>query len=582
MGGKRVAQPETGQKKRRTGLWIALAAAAAVCVGLVLGVCFYAAGYDAVFPGVSLAEVPLGGLSREAAEVRLEEALPAWVDGGSITVSAGQTTLGTYPRSQLGAYAVAGEAAGAAWAVGRESGPLGWLRNGWTMARGLLGGETALSPEVYYDENALAAAVGQMAADFDQDPKDGAYQLTREGLFATKHQTGRALDQAALVKLLAGAQGQVEAPWQEVPARELDLYALSQSLSPDPSPARYDAEQGKVVDGQVGVTMDPEAARLALEAAAEGETILLPAQITFPEITAQELEAVLFRDLLGTATTTVSGSKIRKNNVRLAADAVNGTVLNDGDIFDYNQVVGQRTVERGYGEAATYVNGETVNTVGGGICQVSSTVYLAALLSDLEITERYNHRFYPGYITLGMDATVSWGGPEFRFKNNTGYPIRIQTAYDKDQLTVSFYGTNLDGSYVKMTREVLSTTGYETEYVETEELPWGTQKEKQNGYTGYEVESYRNRYSSDGALISSTLEAKSSYKSRNQIILVGVAGRPEGGLPPDQGGEPTLPPTGGDTGGDTGEPTPPPDQGGEPAPPDTGAGGVDTTPPDWL
>lgn len=582
MGGKRVAQPETGQKKRRAGLWIALAAAAAVCVGLVLGVCFYAAGYDAVFPGVSLAEVPLGGLSREAAEVRLEEALPAWVDGGSITVSAGQTTLGTYPRSQLGAYAVAGEAAGAAWAVGRESGPLGWLRNGWTMARGLLGGETALSPEVYYDENALAAAVGQMAADFDQDPKDGAYQLTREGLFATKHQTGRALDQAALVKLLAGAQGQVEAPWQEVPARELDLYALSQSLSPDPSPARYDAEQGKVVDGQVGVTMDPEAARLALEAAAEGETILLPAQITFPEITAQELEAVLFRDLLGTATTTVSGSKIRKNNVRLAADAVNGTVLNDGDIFDYNQVVGQRTVERGYGEAATYVNGETVNTVGGGICQVSSTVYLAALLSDLEITERYNHRFYPGYITLGMDATVSWGGPEFRFKNNTGYPIRIQTAYDKDQLTVSFYGTNLDGSYVKMTREVLSTTGYETEYVETEALPWGTQKEKQNGYTGYEVESYRNRYSSDGALISSTLEAKSSYKSRNQIILVGVAGRPEGGLPPDQGGEPTLPPTGGDTGGDTGEPTPPPDQGGEPAPPDTGAGGVDTTPPDWL
>lgn len=580
MGGKRVAQPEAGQKKRRTGLWIALAAAAAVCLGLVLGVCFYAGGYDAVFPGVSMAEIPLAGLSREAAEVRLEEELPAWVDGGSITVSAGQISLGTYPRSQLGAYAVAGEAAQAVWAVGRESGPLGWLRNGWTMARGLLGGETALVPELYYDENALAMAVGQMAADFDRAPKDGAYQLTREGLFATKHQTGRALDQAALVKLLAGAQGQVEAPWQEIPAQELDLYALAQSLSPVPSPARYDVEQGKVVDGQVGVTMDPEAARLALEAAAEGETIPLPAQITFPEITAQELETVLFRDLLGTATTTVSGSKTRKNNVQLAAAAVNGTILNAGDIFDYNQVVGQRTVERGYGEAATYVNGETVNTVGGGICQVSSTVYLAALLSDLEITERYNHRFYPGYITLGMDATVSWGGPEFRFKNNSDYPIRMDVTYDKGQLTASFYGTNLDGSYVKMTREVLSTTGYETEYVETEELPWGTQKEKQNGYTGYEVESYRNRYSSDGTLISTTFEAKSSYKSRNQIILVGVAGRPEGGLPPSQGtDEPTLPPTGGDT---EGEPTPPPDQGGEPTPPDTGAGGVDTTPPDWL
>ena len=103
MGGKRVAQPEAGQKKRRTGLWIALTATAAVCLGLVLGVCFYADGYDAVFPGVSMAEIPLAGLSREAAEVRLEEELPAWVDGGSITVSASQLPLGTYPRSQLGA-----------------------------------------------------------------------------------------------------------------------------------------------------------------------------------------------------------------------------------------------------------------------------------------------------------------------------------------------------------------------------------------------------------------------------------------------------------------------------------------------
>ena len=212
--------------------------------------------------------------------------------------------------------------------------------------------------------------------------------------------------------------------------------------------------------------------------------------------------------------------------MKLAGDQVNGTILNDGDIFDYNLVVGERTVERGFGEAATYVNGETVNTVGGGICQVSSTVYLASLLANLEIVERYAHRYYPGYITLGMDATVSWGGPEFRFKNNTGYPIRIDVSYANSQLTVSIYGTKTDDTYVKMTRDVLSTTSYETEYVETEDLPYGTQKQKQNGYVGYEVKSYRNIYSGDGKLLSSTLEAKSSYKSRNQIILVGIAGKP--------------------------------------------------------
>lgn len=232
-------------------------------------------------------------------------------------------------------------------------------------------------------------------------------------------------------------------------------------------------------------------------------------------------------------------------------------------------------MERGFGEAATYVNGETVNTVGGGICQVSSTVYLASLLANLEIVERYAHRYYPGYITLGMDATVSWGGPEFRFKNNTGYPIRIDVSYANSQLTVSIYGTKTDDTYVKMTRDVLSTTSYETEYVETEDLPYGTQKQKQNGYVGYEVKSYRNIYSGDGKLLSSTLEAKSSYQEppTRSFWWASPGSRRTPPSPPDGGegggGEPTLPPEDVPAGGDVpGEDlTLPPE---------------DETPPAWL
>ena len=341
---------------------------------------------------------------------------------------------------------------------------------------------------------------------------------------------------------------------------DLDLQTLAQELNAEPSAARYDVETGKVVDGEVGVRLDPEAAAFALEAAVPGETVQLPAEVVYPKMTAQELEAVLFRDVLSTTTTNVSGTGARKGNVKLAGAAVNGLVLNDGDVFDYNQVVGKRTVERGYGEAATYVNGETVNTVGGGICQVSSTIYLATLLANLEIVERYNHRFYPGYITLGMDATVSWGGPEFRFKNNTGYPIRIDVGYANSKLTVTIVGTKTDDTYVKMTYDLLGTTKYETEYVETEELPWGEQRQKQNGYTGYEVVSYRNVYKGDGTLLSSNVEAKSNYKSRNQIILSGTAGRPVTPEMPDFS-QPTV--------GDAGIPVPPPmpDAGGEPAPP---------------
>ena len=105
-----------------------------------------------------------------------------------------------------------------------------------------------------------------------------------------------------------------------------------------------------------------------------------------------------------------------------------------------------------------------MDEIGGGICQTSSTLYLACLRSNLEITERYAHRYVPAYITAGMDATVSWGGPDYKFTNNSLYPIKIVTIYENNYLTVRILGTNVDGTSVKMTNEHLSTTPYETVY----------------------------------------------------------------------------------------------------------------------
>ncbi|MDE6590850.1 MAG: VanW family protein, partial [Oscillospiraceae bacterium] len=274
--------------------------------------------------------------------------------------------------------------------------------------------------------------------------------------------------------------------------------------------------------------------------------VTINAEIQYPAVTAEDLKAVLFRDVLGTTSTKVGGTRVRRNNVKLAGECCNGLILNDGDEFDYNKVVGKRTPERGFGAAPAYVNGETVETVGGGICQVSSTIYYATLLANLETVERYAHRYAPSYITWGMDATVSWGGPEFRFKNNTGYPIRLDVSYVNDQITVTIMGTKTDDTYVKMTYEELSTTKYETEYIETSELDWGTRQQKQSPYTGHNVVSYKSIYKGDGTLISRTQEAKSNYKSRNEIILVGTRGRPASGgtTIPDSGGdanEPNLP-----------------------------------------
>ena len=536
MDGRRVAQSEVlEQTKPRAsgrGGWIALALAAVLLAGGAAGLGIYANGYDRVFPGVTMGETELSGLSYQELDARLpiDQLMKR-----EVTVTADGQELGSRTQGQLGAQVDREALRDAVWAVGREKGALGWLKNGWTMLTGWLGGGAELAAGVSgYDRAALDRAAAELAQAFDREPVDGSYTLSREGLFATKPADGQRLDQKELAEVLeatAGAAAQVEAPWEMVKAQDLDLEAMASELNAEPSAARYDVATGKVVDGQVGVSLDPEAAAFALESAVPGETVQLPAQVVYPELTAQELEAVLFRDVLSTTTTNVSGSRVRKGNVRL-----------------------------------------------------SGTIYLATLLANLEIVERYNHRFYPGYITLGMDATVSWGGPEFRFKNNTGYPIRLDVSYADSKLTVSIVGTKVDDTYVKMTYSTLSTTGYETEYVESPDLAWGTQKQKQNGYVGYEVVSYRNLYKGDGTLISSTVEAKSVYKNRNQIILTGTAGRPVTPELPDFGepavGDagipaPTLPP---DIGGGTDAglpPVAPPDP--EPAPPEE-----DFEKPGWL
>ena len=554
MSGKRVAQGELAQtrKKGSGAVWIALGLTAALLLGGMAAMCFYAAGYDKVFPGVTLGDRSLSGLTQD--ELRQTLTADALLSG-EVVITADGEELGRRTQKELGAYIKEDSLAGTAWSVGREEGGMGWVKNGWTMLTGLLGGRTSADLVVYYNDGTLRQTAEEMAALFDQEQIDGSYELTEDGIYAVKPADGRTLDQPALIRAITdldGGAGTADAPFESVPGRDLDLEAIALELNAEPSPARYDIPTGKVVDGQIGVSLDPQAARFALDAAAPGEQIRLPADVTYPSMTAQELEAVLFRDVLGSTSTHVGGTSIRRGNVKLAGEACNGVVLNDGDIFDYNAVVGKRTTDRGFGAAPAYVNGETVDTIGGGICQVSSTVYYATLLANLEIVERYAHRYAPSYITWGMDATVSWGGPEFRFRNNTGYPIRLDVTYDKkNNIKVEIVGTKTDDTYVKMTYKNLGDTPYETERIETEDLPWGTEQRKQSPYTGHQVVSYRNVYKGDGTLISSTQEAKSNYKSRNEIILVGTGGKPVSGGT-------TIPEFGGESGGE-GEPTLPPD-----------------------
>ena len=190
-----------------------------------------------------------------------------------------------------------------------------------------------------------------------------------------------------------------------------------------------------------------------------------------------------------------------------------------------------------------------MDEIGGGICQTSSTLYLACLRGNLEITERYAHRYIPAYIAPGMDATVSWGGPDYKFTNDTSYPIKIVTSYENGYLTVKLLGTNVTGVTAKMTNEKLSTTNFEVVYEDDPTLAPGTETVKTTPYTGSKWKTYRHLYDKDGKLISSAYEATSDYKARNKVILRGPAAAAEPSAPvigpgeiPAEPGESDVPP----------------------------------------
>ena len=277
----------------------------------------------------------------------------------------------------------------------------------------------------------------------------------------------------------------------------------------------------KIVAEQYGAKYDLDDSISAFNKAKEGKEFEVKAKAIVPSITKEDLEKNLFKDVLGEYTTTVNGSSVRKNNVRLAGEKCN-VILLPGEEFSYNQTVGKRTKENGFGEAGAYLNGETVQEVGGGVCQASSTLYNAVVLANLEVTERTNHTYISSYVPIGRDATVSWGGPDFKFKNNRDYPIKIEASYAGGKLTCKIIGTDVDGSYVKFTSERTGDVAYNTKYENDATIPEGQQVTKQAGSNGGKAVSYRLVYDKDGKLLSKKKEANSYYKGHEAIIAVGT------------------------------------------------------------
>lgn len=519
----------------------------AVLCAAYLGLCAYAGSLEVFYPNTTINDVDVAGCTVTEAAEQLRAELPGRQvefylplpdeTGDGTSAPEGDTLYDEAPAAtvtyrDLGVTEELDYENDAQLVFDLAQVRTGFFTRGWNYLGCLFGSMGTKGITLEPEEDIFQSQMEQLSGQFSKEPQDTAYTVDENGLQVTLAQNGLAVSPAALTEdtklffssVISEDPGRIYvADAQILPAKTMTAQAIHDATAGDVKNAGYDAATDSIIPERIGAEFDVTAAQAALDAAAPGETVTLDAEVQLPAVTAEELEGVLFRDVLGQCRTHVSGTAARINNVKLSAAACNGVVLNTGDVFSYNATTGQRTTAKGYQAAPAYVQGETVDEVGGGVCQTSSTLYYACLRANLEITERYAHRYVPAYIDWGMDATVSWGGPDYKFTNNTNYPIKIVATYSGGYLTIKILGTNVDGASVKMTNEVLSSTPWETVYKDDETLPAGTEKVTTTPYTGYKVKSYRNVYDANGKLISSTYEATSDYKVRNKVISRGPA-----------------------------------------------------------
>jgi len=493
------------------------------------GLCAYAANGKTIWPGISVMGVELSGLTVEEAAKKLDNFIDkAQVDlylyyildeGTGVEKYRPNTPDYSFPLRDLGFHpdtvAIAQEAYDMN-VTNPEFFSLGW--------RYLTGeGETEYNPELTVDPEQVAARAQEVSETLSYDPTQTEYKVEDDTLRVTLPKNGRSVPAEPIVeKLQTVVQNSpdfaVDIPYSAVPHEVVTADEIHEKVYIPVKNAWFDAKKWEVAPGEYGLDFDVETLRTLMEEGFAGQTIEMKVTFGAPTLTYNDLKNVVFRDLLGEASTKVSGTAARVNNVKLAAKAINNAVVNSGEVFSYNGRVGRRTTAKGYQAAPAYVQGLTVDEIGGGVCQPSSTLYLACLRSNMQITERSPHRYVPAYIPAGMDATVSWGGPDYKFTNNTPYPIIIKTQYSNGYLTVQLIGTKTNNNTVKITNEFISSTQWKTEYRTDRSLPKGTQRVEVTPYTGKTYKTYRNIYDGNGKLISSKYEATSAYKARNQVI----------------------------------------------------------------
>ena len=403
------------------------------------------------------------------------------------------------------------------------------IKNNYTILSLLLKNYN-ISPSINYDEDLLNSLIESINAQLPDRVVNPGYSIDGTSLIITSGKDGILIASSDLkneilffLNDISSKNETINIPVNNVGAEPINLNAIYKDIFKLPVDASYTTNPYVVYPSSNGLDFAISMEEAKAIIANQQDEYTIPLKITYPNITTNQIGNDAFPDLLSQFSTSFTSSGYnRSTNIILASSKLNGLVLMPGEEFSYNQSVGQRTKAAGFKEAGAYSNGKVVQEVGGGICQVSSTLYNAVLYANLEIVERTNHYFNPGYVKAGLDATVSWGGPDFRFKNNRNYPIRIVTDTSGKKLKVYIYGLKTDDNCtVVLDTRYVASVPYKTTYQKDSSLGSGESRVISSGSNGCKTATYKYVYDKNGTLISSECISRDTYSPHNKVVAVG-------------------------------------------------------------
>ena len=504
---------------------------------LIFSVCFAMihATKDTIARGVSIKNIDVSNLTYNEAKEKLEEAFDIAI-GININLKYEDFSYVIAPADISLSYEL-NSALEEAYNVGR-SGNI--IQNNYELLKTAIMNKN-IDAKFTFDDDALNTIIEYVSTNVPNLVKQYSYYIEGSNLIiipgtdgievdieSLKFQIIEKIQSRNLTELLNNAEDDnVDIPYNNVTADEINIDAIYSEVKTDPQDAYYveatettEFEIHPDVDGvDFAISIDEAKAIVAEEGK---DQYVIPLNITKANVTINDIGIEAFPYEVSKCETTYDASnKGRSENLRIAASKINGTVLMPGEQFSFNEVVGERTISEGYQNAAIYSNGQVVDGLAGGICQISSTLYGAALDANLQIDERYNHSFTTSYSKPGKDATVVYGVKDLKFTNTRSYPIKIEASVSGGVCTFTIYGIKEETEYdVKIIPVTTETTAFTTQTIEDTSLPAGTTVVSQAGANGCKVTTYKEVYL-NGVQISREVISNDTYQVMTRIVRVG-------------------------------------------------------------